>query len=135
MIQKGYDIPMKEQRLVFAGRSLEDDKMLSDFNIQNESTLHLILRLRGGMYHESSGRVDNETLEEERRGGKASVETKLLLPGGRSERIRIGLFCTAAKLKLILTRKFWALLQGATDHKGNAIDVEDDDDVTFLGGN
>lgn len=49
-------IPVCQQRLIYSGLQLDNDRMIGDYGLTAGTTLHLVLRLRGGMYNETSGK-------------------------------------------------------------------------------
>lgn len=58
LIEKQDQTPFDQQRLVYNGKQLEDERALDYYNIIQDTVVHIILRIRGGMFHETSARKD-----------------------------------------------------------------------------
>lgn len=63
MIEKIDQTPFDQQRLVYNGKQLEDNRTLDYYNIKKDTVVHIILRIRGGMFHETSARKDFELVQ------------------------------------------------------------------------
>jgi hypothetical protein len=63
LIEKQNQTPFDQQRLVYNGKQLEDERTLDYYNITQDTVVHIILRIRGGMFHETSSRKDFDSVQ------------------------------------------------------------------------
>jgi hypothetical protein len=61
LVQQKEGTPTTQQRLIYVGKQLEDIQPIASYGIKTDDKIHLVLRLRGGMFHEISGRDGNYT--------------------------------------------------------------------------
>lgn len=96
-------IPIKDQRLIFSGKQLEDNRTLAEYEVPIESTFHLCTRLCGGMFVAANGRVDNAALKA---WGDKDVGVVISMPGGDSVDISVTPCASIADVGLLAGAKF-----------------------------
>jgi hypothetical protein len=62
-IERVDQTPFDQQRIVYNGKQLEDERTLDYYDIKPNTIVHIILRIRGGMFHETSARKDFDLVQ------------------------------------------------------------------------
>jgi len=111
LIQEKEGSPPNQQRLIYSGKQLQDERTLADYNIQTESIIHLVLMVGGPLCHPSSSRVNNGHRSGVSESESASTVTiQVLLPNGKYGSLELEEGSTAAQLEVAVSHMYELVL-------------------------